>query len=278
MAWAFASFSNLLLRRGRRLVVLGLLDHVEEVRVDGAQLLLHGLGLRLLLLLRFAGLALGLVPSASEVALPQIQILLLLRLALEHGADGRLLVVLRGGEGIADLHESNGTLDVTHRQQSARRSIVGNGRQSTVPDLMSIRNFVLAVEVVPHIYNTVHARDEEDAGTSRTPTTGGQVGRVVLRRHDRRLEVLHPDAGGPVADRHEKFCVRLVPMDRINGAVVLAVVLVVDRNTIILLPVSQIDRQYYTLLRTDHIFCGYLLVVVHGTSTQHGSVFARRQL
>lgn len=120
----------------------------------------------------------------------------------------------------------------------------------------------LPVEVIPDIENTVHTCDEEETRSDWTPAAGGEVGWVILGGHDRGLDVLHPDLGGPVTHSDEALRIGWVSLDRVDWTVMLARTLVEDCDTVvservrgggILLAVLQVDHQDDTLLCADEI-------------------------
>lgn len=62
-----------------------------------------------------------------------------------------------------------------------------------------------------------------------------------LGRHDGGLEVFRPYSSCPVADGHEVLVLGGVPLDAVDGAVVLARAHVKHANAVVLLPVSKVD-------------------------------------
>lgn len=65
--------------------------------------------------------------------------------------------------------------------------------------------------------------------------------RNYLGRHDGGLEVLRPYSCCPVADGHEVLVLGGVPLDAVDGAVVLARTHIKNAYTVVLFPVSKID-------------------------------------
>merc|ERR1719230_1324163 len=269
-----------LLLRGLGLVVLGLLDHLKEVGVHFAQQLLHLLVLAVLLLRRLLLLlVLELLLLAPHLALARLQVLLALHLALEHAADGLLLVGLRRGKRLAHLEQRHGAVDIAYSHEPAARLLVAlhaNGTERSVAHLVRVSYLVLAVEVVPDVYHAIHARDEEHTGAGGAPAAAREVRGVVLGGHDGRLEVLGPDACRPVANGHEELVMRRVALDGVDGPVVLAWALVVDGDAVIRLLVAQVEREHHALLRAHQVLGGpRLRVVLERSAAQHLAAAAR---
>mmetsp|Transcript_85 Transcript_85/g.122 ORF Transcript_85/g.122 Transcript_85/m.122 type:complete len:414 (-) Transcript_85:173-1414(-) len=141
---------------------------------------------------------------------------------------------------------------------------------------MAVGDLVLPVEVVPDVHDSVHPGDVEDTGPRGAPAPAGEVTAVVLGGHDGGLEVLHPDPGRPVSYGHEELVVCRVPLDTVDGSVVLSRSGVVDGDSVVALLVPQVDGKNDSLLGSHQVLCrSSLLVVLHGASSEsHSSTLA----
>mmetsp|Transcript_33233 Transcript_33233/g.50950 ORF Transcript_33233/g.50950 Transcript_33233/m.50950 type:complete len:309 (+) Transcript_33233:73-999(+) len=151
--------------------------------------------------------------------LHHFEVLLSAELSLEDLLHNFLLLGGRLVEGLAQLHDGDGTFGVTDGRQVL---VHRDRRQRRVTDLLAVGHFVLSVVEVPHIEETVDAGQEEQTASGGGPAAVSQVARVVTSLHDGRLQLLTPDLGLPVTDREEVLHVAGVPLQRVDRAVMLA--------------------------------------------------------
>jgi len=98
--------------------------------------------------LLFVGSLLRLVPELLGASL---EVLLALRLALEHLVDALLLVGLHNSEALAELEERRGALLVSDGDETAGVLDVERRERNLLGDLHAQRGVVLLVVVVPHV-------------------------------------------------------------------------------------------------------------------------------
>ena len=140
----------------------------------------------------------------TSLLLDLIQALLSLGLTVEHHANQVLLIGTWVDEAIAELQQGDGASCVAHGRQPALCLDV-EAREGPIGDLLRQGYLVHSVEVVPYVQATVLTRQEEDAGSSGTPPSGADEGRVVGRLQHRAFQLFHPHLRTPVAHREEEL-------------------------------------------------------------------------
>mmetsp|Transcript_38570 Transcript_38570/g.96269 ORF Transcript_38570/g.96269 Transcript_38570/m.96269 type:complete len:245 (+) Transcript_38570:283-1017(+) len=120
-----------------------------------------------------------------------LEVLLALRLALEHLRDGDLLVRLHDHEGLAQLEQVDGAVDRARGEVLALLLHVDR-EEAVVVHLQRECGVVLLVVVVPHVERAVHLGRDEDARPGGRPPRVEHVVLGVLGGHDRVADLLVP--------------------------------------------------------------------------------------
>ena len=79
-------------------------------------------------------------------------------------------------------------------------------------------NLVLLIVVVPNIKPSVLSCQEEGADSRRGETTVAQITFMIFCFDEGSFEIIHPDFGTPVTNRHKYFWILEVSNDSINRA------------------------------------------------------------
>mmetsp|Transcript_38569 Transcript_38569/g.96262 ORF Transcript_38569/g.96262 Transcript_38569/m.96262 type:complete len:205 (+) Transcript_38569:319-933(+) len=137
---------------------------------------------------RHLRLALLLLP---QLLLSRLEILLALRLSLQHLHHGRLLVRLHRGEALAQLEHVHRAVDRAGGEHGARLLHL-HCEEAVVVHLQRECGVVLLVVVVPHVERAVHLGRDEDARPGGRPPRVEHVVLGVLGGHDRVADLLVP--------------------------------------------------------------------------------------
>jgi hypothetical protein len=139
--------------------------------------------------------------------------------------------------------------------------------KNSVGNLNRVSNFVLAVEEVPHVKETVHAGQVEKTSALGRPATVSKVALMVASLHNRLAEFLGPDLSGPVTNRKEVLKLGGVTLEGVDGAVMLTVFNTVTHVNFDLI-LTFVGLHDITLLATDQVLQGRGLgVILKGGST-----------
>mmetsp|Transcript_23194 Transcript_23194/g.30954 ORF Transcript_23194/g.30954 Transcript_23194/m.30954 type:complete len:243 (-) Transcript_23194:922-1650(-) len=200
-----------------------------------------------------------------SLTLRSVQVLFSLGFALKDSTHDFLFLGVESVivKSTAHRHHRHGTVAVTDR---SHRTVDLDGGQDGIGDLLRVGNLVLPVEEVPDIEETVHAGQEEKTGAGGRPAAIGQVRRMIARLHNgMALEILTPDFGAPVTNGQEVLQVAGVPLNVVDGAVMLALLQAELKINFDLL--ALVSLQDVTLLGTDEVFQGGGIRVVLETRT-----------
>jgi hypothetical protein len=199
-------------------------------------------------------------------ALVDLELLLTAELTVENSLHDFFLLRLESVivQGAAKLDHVHGTVTVTNRGHLALHLDAG---KNSVGNLHGVSDFVLAVEEIPHIKETVHAGQVEKTATLGRPATVSQVALMVAGLHNGLTELLGPNFGGPVTNRKEVLELGGVTLEGVDGAVMLAILKTVT-NVDFDLVLTSVSLHDVALFATDQVLHGGSLgVVLEGGST-----------
>jgi hypothetical protein len=183
----------------------------------------------------------------------------------------------------AKLNHVHSTVRVT---DGGHLSLNLDAGKNSVGNLNRVGNFILAVEEVPYVKETVHACQVEKTSALGRPTTVSKIALMVVSLHNRLAELLEPDLSGPVTNRKEVLKLGGVTLECVYGAVMLTVFNTVAHVNFDLI-FTFVSFHDLTLLATDQVLQGRgLRVVLKSRSTAnlgkrlalHGVVVVENEL
>lgn len=134
-----------------------------------------------------------------------------------------LLIFLHCVEGLAELENSDCAVLISYCCVLSSRDLIAashvtdlDARQRGVCDLVGEGDFVLTVVVIPDIKPSVLSGEEEGSYSGGREAPIAEIAAVISSLDERSSQIIHPNFGRPVADRHKHFRELKISGDGVN--------------------------------------------------------------